>query len=148
MGVRGSFRDDPAWNPLTIHLMCLDTTIKSGDKLQELVRSHTPEKSGALKASIRQNTMTRPYPTWYRIAVVTDDPKARWIEHGTPPHVIKPRKEGGSLSIGGKQYAEVNHPGYEGAHMFTRGGSEFEELHAELIAERNLRKFLKARTTT
>ena len=148
MGVRGSYRDDPAWNPLTIHLMCLDTTAQSGDKVQELVRKHTPEKTGELKASVTQGPITRPYKTWYRIEVFSEDPKARWIERGTPPHVIKPRKEGGSLSIRGKQYSEVHHPGNDGYHMFARGGSEFEQLHAELIAERNLRKFLKARTTT
>lgn len=148
MAIKGSFRDDPAFNPLTVQLMCLDTAHQSGDKLQELVRKHTPVKSGALRDSVEQGPMTRPYKTWYKIKVTSADPKAEWIEYGTPPHVIKPREKGGALSIGGKQYAEVNHPGYEGAHMFVRGGTEFEELWAELIAEKNLRKFLGARTVT
>lgn len=149
MAVIGSFRDDPAWNPLTIHLMCLDTAYQSGDKIQELVRKHTPFKTGKLRASVIQDSLVRMQRgRWYRIKVSSEDPKVRWIEYGTPPHVIKPREPNKALSIGGKAYAEVHHPGSQAFHMFTRGGSEFEELWAESIAKRNLRVFLKARTTT
>lgn len=54
---------------------------------------------------------------------------AEYVELGVAPHVIKPvNKKALKFQIGGKTVfaKSVNHPGFDGRHMFLKGVSYFE----------------------
>lgn len=79
------------------------------DKVKELV----PEKSGALKKSVRISTGTKRGVT---TASVKAGNRKTWyvqlVEYGTQPHKIKARNAR-ALSIAGTLVREVDHPGAE-----------------------------------
>lgn len=147
MAVIGSYSDDKGFNVLNVKAMMSAIAEQSVDKLEELVQLNTPVDTGTLLASVKRGGITRPYTNWYRGHVESDDPVAGWVEYGTSPHMIEPRVKKALNTGAERPYAVVYHPGYEGAHMFSRSGMEFEQFHAERIAKRNARTFLGTRTT-
>lgn len=64
----------------------------------------------------------------FSIEVFTLDPVAPHVEYPTRPHVIRPRKPGGRLTIptrGGMVLRrEVHHPGTQGAYMMAKALAE------------------------
>lgn len=143
MPVEGTQLDHPALNQVNLKAMCTETVHESTKKLKSLIKAKTPVDEGVLKASWYETPITHPFPKWYVSSVVTDVSYGPHVEFGTRPHVIEP-KNGKALKFNGEFYARVNHPGYEGAHMVQRSAAEFEDTHAEIIANRIANKHLQA----
>lgn len=76
--------------------------------------------AGALRDSIRVTTRLSKGIAWGKVVAGgkkkggVDVFYARFVEFGTKPHIIKPRKPGGVLFINGKFYTMVHHPGATG----------------------------------
>ena len=79
---------------------------------------------GTLRKSIERTGVERTGLA-YRVRALTRDPIAPYVEFDTKPHIIRPRKPGGSLrwrSARGVHFAgAVRHPGTKGQHMFALG---------------------------
>lgn len=88
--------------------------------------------SGELQRSIKRDVKGR----WrkvagistYVVAVTTNKYYAEWVEHGTSPHIIKPKYAKGELEfvVNGKVVTSktVKHPGTRGVGMFRKGTSQ------------------------
>lgn len=66
-------------------------------------------ETGELLKSIKVKTRTKRGQV--TATIETGDRKAHWIEFGTEPHEITPRKPGGALSFGDTTVQSVQHPG-------------------------------------
>ncbi len=84
-----------------------------------------PVRTTNLIDSIKKEVKGRWTGKKYMWVVSTDKKYAPYVEYGTSPHVIRPKKPGGSLVYytGGDQDGAkmVEHPGTKPVYMFTRG---------------------------
>ena len=100
----------------------------------------TPRRTGALQRSIYGKVRV---PGGRIIGIVGSDLKhAVWMEYGTKPHIILPRRAKALRFIGRDGQVvfarRVNHPGTKPRRMFERGGQE-----ARPFAVSHLRKALR-----
>lgn len=83
--------------------------------IRDEIKSRAPVASGALRDSIRvtsrakKGTVSASAKVGNRIAWY-----AHLVEFGTRPHVILPRRQGGSMQFGGVRTRLVDHPGTTG----------------------------------
>ena len=86
-------------------------TAKMAQVVRKEMRANAPRKSGKLKKSISyKNRRDRRGGYTAQVGAFSDGFYAKFIEQGTKPHVIKP-KRGRSISVKRNQYTEINHPG-------------------------------------
>lgn len=134
-----------------VEKMCEATTRESLDAMQDRVKALTPVSEpdwrnnvpGKLKTSITTTPVAAANDT-YRGAVFSDVEYAPFVEYGTAPHEIRATNAQALRLADGRFFAKVDHPGYRGAHMFRRGGLEFEQMDAVRIARTNATKYLGA----
>lgn len=81
--------------------------VASGD-LRDSIRVTTRAKKGTVSASAKVGNQT----AWY----------AHLVEFGTRPHVILPKRQGGSMQFGGIRTRLVNHPGTTGRPFIRPAG--------------------------
>lgn len=141
MPIEGSFKDSSGFDPLAIEAMCIATATESGQVIKEKVVKNTPVDTGALAASVDDGPITKPFPNHYKVKVSSDSEYVRPIEYGFGPFRITPNTKE-ALLFNGRYSEYVNHPGYAGAHMFSRASAWFEAERAERIAKRNIKKYL------
>lgn len=130
-----------------------DKAVRSGltasaKPLKDRLKQNAPNDSGSLKASIGQVTLSKSakarlgYSAEQRVILVgpvrkvlstingvtkkrQQGYKAAWIEEGTAPHKIKPRKKGGLKALrfsggGGSLFAKtIDHPGTRATHFMS-----------------------------
>lgn len=142
MPIRGSFADTATAHLALVGRMCEATAEESLDQIKDRVQHNTPVDTGELRESVLPSPVVQVGDA-YRGNVSSELEYAPWVEYGTAPHEILPRN-GQALSFNGIARARVEHPGTRGAHMFRRGGLEFEQLDAARIARANARKYLGA----
>lgn len=131
-----------------IHRFARRATREVGKDMGRRVRRHTPVSKGFEGESLsdfqfRRSGHRRPgtlRDSWevgyvsfarsvaglrevYTVPVFTHDPVAPHVEWATRPHIIEPKKAGGTLAFqteGGTVFAKlVHHPGSRGAHMLA-----------------------------
>lgn len=91
--------------------------LRAGGKvIQGLARENIESDTGETAKSIKISTRARGLEV--SATVRTKHYRARWLEFGTRPHLIKAR-DGGALSFGGGFYKVVEHPGAR-PHPFMR----------------------------
>jgi hypothetical protein len=142
MPIKGSFSNDKSLDPKNIEAMCLETVKDSVDGMKKEIAKRTPVDTRNLRNSLDTTEPKKTSTNRYKAEVFTDVEYARYVEYGTAPHEIA-AKGAGALHFNGQFRDKVNHPGYEGAHMFMRGAADFEGTEAERVMRRNLRKYLK-----
>jgi len=99
---------------------------RASKKLKNLIWFFAPERTGALRRSIRT--------TWThnRVMISVDAPYAIYVEEGTRPHIIRPRTSGvlrfekpsGEIVYTKKP---VHHPGFKGRKFVERAVKQFVE---------------------
>lgn len=110
---------------------------RAGAQMVTRTRENTPIDTGKLRESWYQlPTAKTHYAIWpaYESGVATDVDYAPYVEYGTRPHIIEPKKPGGVLhwvdpGSGKDVFARrVHHPGTHGQHMVALGAAmtEFE----------------------
>lgn len=83
--------------------------------VRDEIRQRAPVDSGALRDSIRVTSRVRKGTVSASAKVGNRDAwYAHLVEFGTRPHVILPRRQGGSMQFGGVRTRLVNHPGTQG----------------------------------
>jgi hypothetical protein len=98
----------------------------AGGEMVRLAAEHTPKRSGRTAEAWRQLPVRR---TRYgpEVAYVSgaENPsyKARFLEYGTDPHEIEPRRADAIDTPEGPR-AKAEHPGTEGHHMLARAAEE------------------------
>lgn len=128
------------------------------DRFESNVKRNTPVDThpyrsgerprGALRASVVRGIVKRhtgALGRGFAGIVATDDEIAPYVEWDTAPHIIEPRRPGGTLSWrdreGNRHFAKrVHHPGTTGAHMFAIGAA-ITELELGEIADRPLERW-------
>ncbi len=150
MPVVGTYKDSGAFNLFRRRKMVEATVEESLDKIQELVKKKTPKgETGALRASILKTSPNRTARRIWTGKVYSNLEYAAAIEYGMSPQVITPKRKEVLRFFWGKTgqieyFKSVNWPGYQGAHMFQLAAAEFDQRHAEDIAESNARQWLGA----
>lgn len=115
--------------------------LRAGAKvIQVLARQNIESESGDTAKSIKISTRARGREVSAKVQ--TKHYTARWLEHGTRPHIIKAR-EGGALSFGGGFYKVIEHPGAR-PHPFMRPALDTGAVAAVLAVG----QYLKARLAT
>lgn len=87
------------------------------------VRRRTPVRTGRLRRSVNGRIDTRGDVVKGTLTVGMPS-YARFVEEGTRPHVIRPRRARAlAFTVGGRTVIvrRVNHPGTKGAHMLRDG---------------------------
>lgn len=113
--------------PLATKLGLRKVTKEGSKQVKAKIRSLGLVRSGQLVKSIRGSTTNKKSyigtKLWY----------AHFLEGGTDPHIIKPRKRGGKnfLWFGGRPIKSVNHPGNK-AFKFTEGTFEKMQMTGEV----------------
>ena len=91
-------------------------------------KNKVPTASGKLKNSWKKKRVGRWIRNNYAWSVWTDVEYAPYVEYGTSPHVIRPRKPGGTLvyyTASGKNMSkQVMHPGTKPVYMLSRAVNE------------------------
>lgn len=146
MTVVGTFQDAAIFGKARLRRAMTGAAEESLDKLQELVRERTPVDTGALRRSIKKSGPDRVSADVWRGKVFSRLEYAAAIEYGMSPFHISPKRKRAlkwTDSAGQSVFAShVNHPGWQGAHMFQLGDAEFERKHAEDIVERHVQIWL------
>jgi hypothetical protein len=108
--------------------------------MTELVREHTPARTGEVRESYEQVPVVRESRggrTAYRSGVESHHWRAPFVEHGVRPHDIEPRPdepEGAeAIETPAGPRARVHHPGYPGVHSVSRAAAEVEAGLPELL---------------
>ena len=110
--------------PANVEKNIVRGALRAGTKVMaDAVKAAAPEKTGALKKSVRVTAGVRAGRVTSR--VVIGDKKAWYLhilEGGAKPHIIKPRVKSGkkALSFGERVYAMVHHPGVKANPFFVR----------------------------
>lgn len=110
---------------------------RAGEQMVQRTRENTPIDTGELRASWYQlPTNKTHFAIWpaYESGVASNVDYAPYVEYGTRPHIIEPKKPGGVLhwvdpGSGEDVFARrVHHPGTAGQHMIAIGAAmtEFE----------------------
>ena len=86
-------------------------TAKMAQVVRKEMRANVPRQSGKLKKALKyKNSRDRTGGYTATVGAFSDGFYAKFIEKGTKPHEIK-SKRGKAVSVGGKQYKSVKHPG-------------------------------------
>ena len=94
----------------------------AGEILRDEVQARTPVDTGRLRKSVSVNITGG--GAFMQVTVGSDVEYARWVEEGTRPHVIVPRRARAlRFLVGGRVVfaRRVMHPGTQGAAMFREG---------------------------
>lgn len=109
--------------PANVEKNIVRGALRAGTKVMaDAVKAAAPEKTGALKKSVRVRAGVRAGRVTSR--VVIGDKKAWYLhilEGGAKPHDIRPKRKGEkkALSFGEKMYALVRHPGVKARPFFV-----------------------------
>lgn len=110
----------------------------SSGKIQSNVRQRAPHRTGALQRSVLNRV---DYPT---ATVEVQESYGDYIEHGTRPHVILPKKKQALFWNGAlNPYKSVHHPGTKARPFFAPGveasqeyiSEQFDQVMQKLINE-------------
>ena len=102
-------------------------------------QERVPVKSGELRKSIKVRTRSRRGQV--TATVETRDFKAHWIEFGTDPHEITPKKPDGALAFGDTVVKAIQHPGTH-AQPFMRPAADSKADAAVVAVGDQIRKRL------
>lgn len=141
IGVRhdcGRVADEVAAKDAELTFAWREATGSATRIMETSIRDAIPKKTRKTEKTIRSEML--PTPNGGRGQVHTDDPVASYIEHGTRPHVIRP-KDAAALHffIGPREIfaTEVHHPGTEPHPFFEQGGltakDAIEETYEEAV---------------
>jgi hypothetical protein len=109
----------------------MDLADAGGRELTDRARRNTPRQTGRLAEKWEQLPVKR-VPEGAQSGAQNEDFRMLFIEAGTDPHRIEPRRaEALDVPAAGEPRAGVDHPGHEGAHPLARAAAETE---AELPA--------------
>lgn len=118
---------------------------RAGSEMVKRTRENTPVDTGELRESWYQlPTEKTHFAVWpaYRSGVASNVDYAPYVEYGTRPHVIEPRKPGGVLHWHDPRTGEdvfarrVHHPGTKGQHMVAIGAAMTEfQFEGGLVAD-------------
>lgn len=115
--------------------------IESANFLLAEMEARVPVDSGALRKSLAVRVEGD------KITVGPDTPYADYVEFGTKPHVIKPKKPGGVLRFqvnGQWVYAKVvNHPGTKAQPFVRPAFDAWVDALGENVAKANVEVFAK-----
>lgn len=125
--------------PANVEKNIVRGALRAGAKVTaDAVKAAAPEKTGALKKSVRVTAGVRAGRVTSR--VVIGDKKAWYLhilEGGAKPHIIKPKIKGGkkALSFGEKIYAIAHHPGIKARPFFVQAvDSSAQQASSKVIA--------------
>ena len=117
-----------------------EVLVHSANYLKTEMEARVPVDTGRLKQSIQVRVSGK------RITVGPDTPYAEYVEFGTAPHVIKPKKSNVlAFQAGGRTVIvrSVNHPGTK-AQPFVRPAFEaWVDTLGGLVAEAHVQRFVK-----
>lgn len=129
--------------PAKIERNIMRSALRQGaNVIRKEAQATVPVDSGDLRKSIK--VRTRSLRGQVTATVQTRDFKAHWIEFGTEPHEITPRKPEGALAFGDQVVKSVQHPGTK-AQPFMRPAADSKVNEAIVAVGEQIRKRLSTK---
>lgn len=100
--------------------------------------AHTPKRGGEVAVAWRKLPVTK-VPDGYESGTENPDYRARFLEHGTEPHEITP-KRARALGLPNAPRGAAHHPGIKASHMTAKAAAEVEAT-LDVIAAPHLRRW-------
>jgi HK97 gp10 family phage protein len=120
----------------------MQVLVSSANYIRNQMQAEAPVRTGTLRNSIAIKVETD------RVTIgpsLTQAPYAGYVEFGTRPHVIRPRKAGGVLvfTVGGQKVfaRKVNHPGTRPHPYVMPAFTSWVDSLGTMAAEANVRTF-------